>query len=89
MADLAKMLDELDAATLEYEQAERARNLARGKVIRLALGALRGGAQPGDVYARVPFTSTQMRNIARDAGIPPGRPGLKVKGNQATHDDEP
>lgn len=77
MEDVTTGLADLASATADFEEADEARETARQRVIDLALSLLRAGAEPGDVYARVPFTSTQMRSIARDAGIPPGRPGIK------------
>jgi hypothetical protein len=78
MDDVTAKLGELAAATARFEELDSARSEARQRVVDLALDLLRAGeAEPGDVYARVPFTSTQMRSIARDAGIPKGRPGIK------------
>lgn len=71
------ILDDLIAATLAFQQIDSQRKDARKRVIDIAINALRKGAEPGAVYARVPFTSTQMRNIAREAGIPAGKPGMK------------
>jgi hypothetical protein len=68
-------LKELTEASERYKEADAARNRAHEAVIARALEALRAGAQPGEVYGRVPFTSTHIRTLAREAGIPGGRPG--------------
>ncbi len=75
MTDPTEALKELREASRAYEDAEAARNRAHEAVIARALDALRAGVQPGDVYGSVPFTSTHIRNLAREAGIPGGRPG--------------
>lgn len=77
VTDLADVLADLAAATERYEASKRAAEVAYEDVVAKALDALRAGAEPGDVYERVPFTSTYMRTLARDAGIPGGRPGIK------------
>lgn len=68
-------LKELRDASKHYEDADAARNRAHETVIARALDALRAGVQPGQVYGSVPFTSTHIRTLAREAGIPGGRPG--------------
>lgn len=75
MTSPADALKELTEASKRYEEAEAARVRAHEVVIARALDALRAGAQPGEVYGRVPFTSTHIRTLAREAGIPGGRPG--------------
>jgi hypothetical protein len=75
MTDPTQALKELREASRAYEEADAARNRAHEVVIARALDALRAGVQPGEVYGSVPFTSTHIRTLARDAGIPGGRPG--------------
>lgn len=79
VADLDKLLEALDQANRRYEETEAAHTKSHREVVDAALAALRAGAEPGDVYARIPFTSTYMRALARDAGIPAGRPGIKTR----------
>lgn len=87
---MAKGLEDLEAATAKYREIDAARDNAHTEVMAKALALLRAGAEPGDVYARVPFTSTYMRTKARDAGVPAGRPGIKPpRGSQAAHDESP
>lgn len=76
--ELANLLADLDHAVKAFEAVDAARDEARDLYIALAVAALRGGVEPGEVYRRVPLTSTQMRAIAREHGIPPGRPGIKT-----------
>lgn len=75
MTDPNEALKALMDASRRYEEADAARSTAHAVVIARALDALRAGAQPGMVYGAVPFTSTHIRNLAREAGIPGGRPG--------------
>jgi hypothetical protein len=72
-------LNELSEAKKRYNEADAARTAAHADVIARALDALRAGARPGDVYERVPFTSTHIRTLAREAGIPGGRTGKPPK----------
>jgi hypothetical protein len=86
MADVSALLAALADATAGFRQREAEREQARKLVVARALEALRGGAEPGDVYDRSPFTSTQMRTLAREAGVPPGKPGIKRRA-KPDHDD--
>jgi hypothetical protein len=79
MTDRTDALKELTEASERYEEAEAARLRAHEAVIAAALDALRAGARPGEVYDRVPFTSTHIRTLAREAGIPAGPPGKPRK----------
>lgn len=72
-------LEELTKARRVYEEADAARNRAHEAVIAAALTALRSGARPGEVYDRVPFTSTHIRTLAREAGIPRGPSGKPAR----------
>jgi hypothetical protein len=62
----------------------------RGKLIReldevserireLAVAALRGGVPVVDVLKDSGYSHAQLRNIARAAGLPPARRGVKAK----------
>ena len=75
MTDPTEALKELMAASRAYEEADAVRTAAHEAVISRALAALRVGVQPGQVYGAVPFTSTHIRTLARQAGIPGGRSG--------------
>lgn len=77
VTDFGADLDDLASATERYEVAKRAMEAVHEEVVAKALSLLKRGAEPGDVYERIPFTSTYMRTLARDAGIPGGRPGIK------------
>lgn len=65
----------LDAATRRYRELEKAHD----EVVTAIVAALRSGAGPTEVADRSPFTATYVRKLARDAGIPPARPGIKPK----------
>lgn len=79
MTSPADALKELTEASERYEEAEAARLRAHEVVIARALDALRAGVRPGEVYGRVPFTSTHIRTLAREAGIPGGTPGKPAR----------
>jgi hypothetical protein len=68
-------LDALDAATARYREMEQAHD----GVVAAILAALRAGAGPTEVANRSPFTAAHVRKLAREAGIPPAKPGIKSK----------
>lgn len=80
-------LQELKEASRAYEEADAARNRAHEAVINRALSALRAGVRPGEVYDAVPFTSTHIRTLAREAGIPGGRSGKPPRKKAAAKPD--
>lgn len=75
-----RALRTLDAATAHYRELEKAHDT----VVTAILSALRAGAAPTEVANRSPFTAAHVRKLAREAGIPPARPGLKPKRPPAT-----
>lgn len=69
----------LDAATKRYRKTEAAHEQARAETTEAVVQALRAGIGPTTVAERSPFTAPHVRTIARAAGIPPAKPGLKKK----------
>ena len=67
-----RMEDELEAVkqtARRYTAADKARDKARDEHFTAVLTALRAGKAPTDVSDLSPFTSTHLRQVARDAGI--------------------
>jgi len=89
MTEPAEAMQRLQMASRLYEEADRARASAHEAVIQAALDALRAGTQPGEVYKAVPFTSTHIRTLAREAGIPAGRPGKAPSTRTKSTQDTP
>lgn len=67
------ILKALLGARKRFEQAERALEKARSEVKDLAIEALKAGAAPTEVAERSPYTAAHLRQIAREAGIPPAK----------------
>lgn len=70
-----RALNVLDAATARYRELEQAHDA----VVAAILAALKAGAGPTEVANRSPFTAAHVRKLAREAGIPPAKPGIKSK----------
>lgn len=79
MATPHRPLGALAAAAARYRRADKARSDAHDAVVAEILAALKAGEAPTEVAAESPFTAAHVRKMARDAGIPPARPGLKPK----------
>lgn len=73
----ANTLATLDQATTGYQDASAALDAAQAAVTTAIVAALRAGATPTEVADRSPFTAAYVRKLAREHGIPPGRPGVK------------
>ncbi|MGW7684877.1 hypothetical protein ACWGID_29325 [Kribbella sp. NPDC054772] len=76
--------DELTEATRLYRQTESAHEAARQAVIAASLAALRAGLTPQEVEQHSPFTTTYVRKLARDAGIPPATRGPRPRAPRRT-----
>lgn len=77
MSERRKALEELDAATAEYEATEETHDRARDRVVAAIVAALRAEVEPTVVADRSPFTAAYIRRLAREAGVPAARPGPK------------
>ena len=66
-------------ATARYRGTAVTHEEARAAVVQAILAALRAGIPPTEVAALSPFTGTYVRSLARDAGLPKARPGVKRK----------
>lgn len=79
MSERRKALEELDAATAEYEATKGPHERARDRVATAVLAALRAEVEPTVVADRSPFTAAYVRRLARDADppIPAAKPGPK------------
>lgn len=77
MTDPTAALENLDAATDRYEETAAAHEEARMDAVAKVIAALRAGATPTEVTRRSPFTDAHVRKLAREAGIPPAKPGIK------------
>ena len=78
---ISAMDDELEAVKQtgrRWSAADRARDKARDEHFTAVVAALKAGRTPTDVSDLSPFTATHLRQVARDAGIPPA-----VKGKRA------
>ncbi len=70
LAELRSLKDQLREINKQRDQLnERAKTLI--------VDALKAGARPTDVADQSPFTGTYTRNIARAAGIEPGKRSSK------------
>lgn len=58
--------------------ADKAREAALGAHVAAALAALRAGRPPTGVANLSPFTDAYIRQLAREAGIPPARKGQRA-----------
>lgn len=77
MTDPTAALADLDAATERYDETGAAHEAARDEAVAKVVAALKAGATPTEVTRRGPFTDAYVRKLAREAGIPPSRPGIK------------
>ena len=79
---IVSVMDEHDEAVKATAQrlrrAQSALDAAKEQHITAVLAALRAGRPPMGVAALSPFTDTRLRQIAREAGVPPA-----VKGRRA------
>lgn len=85
-AKIVNMADELEAVKRtgrRWTAADRARDKARDEHFAAVLEALRNGAVPTEVYKISPFTSTHLRGVAREAGIPAARRGKQPPPGEA------
>ena len=68
--------DEAVKATAQrLRRAQSALDAAKEQHITAVLAALRAGRPPMGVAGLSPFTDTRLRQIAREAGIPPAKKG--------------
>lgn len=65
----------LKASTRRYRRTKAAHDDSRKDSTAAVVAALNAGVPPTKVADLSPFTATQVRKIARDAGIPPARKG--------------
>jgi len=65
----------LKASTRRYRRTKAAHDESRRESTADVVAALKAGVPPTRVANLSPFTATQVRKIARDAGIPPARKG--------------
>lgn len=79
MSERRKALEELDAATAEYEATKGPHERARERVVAAVLAALRAEVEPTVVADRSPFTAAYVRRLRGEMApdIPPGKPGPK------------
>ncbi len=75
MKNTERALTALDAATARYRELEKAHD----EVVAAIVAALKADAMPTEVANRSPFTAAHVRKLAREAGIPPAKPGIKPK----------
>jgi hypothetical protein len=77
--------EDLVAAVEEAIRArDRAREAERAETARLralVTEAMKSGVHPGDLEKLGAYSSTELRKIAREAGLSPLRPGPKRKGD--------
>lgn len=71
--------EDLAAATRRYRRAEKALTDVRDEVTGLVVKALREGVTPTEATDLSPFSASHVRNVAREAGIEPARPGPKPR----------
>ena len=70
--------DEAVKATAQrLRRAQSALDAAKEQHITAVLAALRAGRPPMGVAALSPFTDTRLRQIAREAGVPPAVKGKR------------
>lgn len=79
MTKAERPLGDLAAATARYRRADKAREAAHDEVVAEIIAALKAGEMPTEVAAQSPFTAAHVRKLAREAGIPPAKPGIKAK----------
>lgn len=79
MTDPNEALTALDAATERYEETRDAHDAAKDTAVAAVIAALKADVPPTVVAARSPFTAAYVRKLARDAAIPPAKPGVKPK----------
>lgn len=77
MTDTTEAMGALDLATTRYDETKAAHEEAREAAVVAVLAALRAGVGPTVVADRSPFTAAHVRKLARDAEIPPAKPGKK------------
>lgn len=75
--DPKEALAVLAAATTRYAETEAAHERSREQAIASVVAALKAGATPTEVTRTGPFTDAYVRKLAREAGIPPARSGIK------------
>ncbi|MBM0235904.1 hypothetical protein JNW88_00180 [Micromonospora sp. ATA32] len=79
MTDPSEALKALDDAATRYEQTKDAHEAAKEDAIAAVIAALKADVPPTVVADRSPFTAAYVRKLARDANIPPAKPGIKPK----------
>lgn len=79
MTDQSEVLTSLDAAAERYEQTKEAHEAAKREAVAAVVAALKAEVPPTVVADRSPFTAAYVRKLARDAEVPPAKPGLKPK----------
>jgi hypothetical protein len=77
-------MDEQDEAVRQtgrrLRAADRARDRAHNEHIDAVLNALRAGRPPTGVADLSPLSAARLRQIARDAGVPPATKGKPLAG---------
>jgi hypothetical protein len=68
----------VDATARRLRRAQSAVEKAKGEHITAVLDALRAGRPPKRVAELSPFSDAHLRQLARDAGIPPAVRGKRT-----------
>lgn len=79
MTDPSEALSALDAAATRYEQTKEAHEAAKEDAIAAVVAALKADVPPTVVADRSPFTAAYVRKLARQAEVPPAKPGVKPR----------
>lgn len=73
--EIAKLREDIRAATRKYRRTEKAHEQARDELIEAIVNGLRGGVRPTEVEDDSPFKGAYIRRIRDEHGIPAFKKG--------------
>jgi hypothetical protein len=73
--EVARLREDIRAATRKYQRTEKAHNQARDELIAAIVEGMRNGVRPAEVEEDSPFKGAYIRRIRDEHGIPAFRKG--------------
>lgn len=74
-AEVARLREEIRAATRKYRRTEKAHEQAREELIASIVNGMRNGVRPAQVEEDAPFKGPYIRRIRDEHGIPAFKKG--------------
>lgn len=73
--EVARLREEIKAATRKYRRTEKAHEQARDELIAAIVNGLRNGVRPAEAEEDSPFKGAYIRRIRKDFDIPAFKKG--------------